>query len=52
MHERDHECRLADASHPQHTHHLAALLHHPLLQLQALGLSPVKIVHIKGIVPI
>src|SRR5205823_14938633 len=52
MHERDRERRSADASHPQHTHHLAALLDYPLLQLQALGLSPIKIVHIEGIAPI
>jgi hypothetical protein len=52
MHERDRERRLADAPQAQHAHHLAALLDHPLLQLQALGLSPVKLVHIEGIPPI
>ena len=52
VHERNRERRLADAAQTQHAHHVAALLDHPLLQLQELRLSPVKIVHIEGIAPI
>jgi hypothetical protein len=52
VHERNRECRLADTAHAQHAHHVAALLDHPLIQLQELRLSPVKIVHIESIAPI
>ena len=52
MHEGDRERRFADAAQAQHAHHLAALLEHPLGELHALGLAPVKSVHSEGIAPI
>ena len=52
MHEHDYEGRLADAAHAQHAHHPTALLQHPLLELHALGFSPIQHVHREGIAPI
>ncbi len=52
VHRGDHQRRLADAAHAQHTHHSTARLSHPLGEQRQFLLAPVEGGHIQRLAPI